>query len=149
MRLLSPRACYVRIDIMSISTYSATASVARGTEQEPQVRPEVQLSKELVVFAGIKTPPMGRDARRRAGFLLRLLQEGEKLEMPHSKPMPRVGRACHELRIPDDERTWRIMYHVGTTEIVVLEVFKKKTSSTEKATIELCRARLKAYLAVR
>lgn len=48
------------------------------------------LSKSLVVFVAIKTPPMGRDARRRAGFLLRLVQEGEKIGMPHSRPMPRV-----------------------------------------------------------
>jgi len=107
------------------------------------------LGKDLVVFEAIKTPPMGRDARRRAGFLLRLLQEGEKLEMPHSKPMPRVGRACHELRIQDEGQAWRIMYHVGTKEIVVLDVFKKKTSRTERATIELCKERLKAYLTVR
>ena len=107
------------------------------------------LSKGLVVFATIKTPPMGRDARHRAGFLLRLLQEGEKLAMPHSRPMPRVGPACHELRIRDDGQSWRVVYHIGVAEIVVLAVFKKKTDQTDKTTIELCQERLKAYMHVR
>ena len=102
-----------------------------------------------MVFATIKTPPMGHTARRRAGFLLRLPQEGEKLGMPHSRPMPRLGRACHELRIRDHGETWRIVYHVGATEIVVLEVFKKKRSQIDRATIELCQERLKAYMRVR
>lgn len=107
------------------------------------------MSKSLVVFAAIKTPPMGRDARRQAGFLLRLLQEGERLGMPHSRPMPRVGPACHELRLRDDDKTWRIVYHIGETEVVVLSVFKKKTERTEKAAMELCQTRLRTYMAAR
>jgi DNA-binding XRE family transcriptional regulator len=35
-------------------------------------------------------------ARLEAGFLLRLLQRGEKIVMPHSRPMPSIGRRCHE-----------------------------------------------------
>lgn len=107
------------------------------------------MSKSLVVFAAIKTPPMGRDARRQAGFLLRLLQDGERLGMPLSRPMPRIGPACHELRIRDANQTWRIVYHIGAAEIVVLDVFMKKTDRTEKARIELCQARLRAYIDVR
>ena len=37
----------------------------------------------------------------------------------------------------------------GATEIVVLDVFMKKTDRTEKARIELCQARLRAYMDVR
>ncbi len=40
-------------------------------------------------------------------------------------------------------------FSMGATEIVVLEVFKKKTNRTDKATIELCRSRLRAYMDVR
>ena len=39
----------------------------------------------------IKTPPFTREARVEAGTLLRRLQEGERLEMPHSRPMPSIG----------------------------------------------------------
>jgi len=32
----------------------------------------------------IKTPPLSIEARREIGFLLRMVQEGEKLSMPHA-----------------------------------------------------------------
>lgn len=65
--------------------------------------------KPLVWLEGeIKTPPFSQKARIEAGFLLRLLQKGESLGMPHSRPMPSVGRRCHELRIRDKDNNWRI-----------------------------------------
>ena len=64
----------------------------------------------------VKTPPFSEAARIEAGFLLRRLQQGESLGLPHSRPMPVVGPRCHELRIPDREHTWRIMYHVALTQ---------------------------------
>ena len=39
--------------------------------------------------------------------------------------MPTIGRGCHELCIPDQNRTWRIVYYVDTVAIVILEVFAK------------------------
>jgi phage-related protein len=61
--------------------------------------------KPLVWLEGeIKTPPFSQAARMEAGYLLRKLQQGETLEMPHSRPMPSIGSRCHELRI-NDERT--------------------------------------------
>ena len=39
------------------------------------------------------------------GLLLRRLQCGERVEMPHSRPMPAVGSRCHELRIQDADLT--------------------------------------------
>jgi len=63
--------------------------------------------KPLVWLQGeIKTPPFSYDARIEAGVLLRRLQRGESLELPHSRPMPSIGRRCHELRIPDENLTW-------------------------------------------
>jgi hypothetical protein len=41
--------------------------------------------------------------------MLRLLQRGDKIAMPHSRPMPPIGKRCHELRIPDDKVSWRIV----------------------------------------
>lgn len=64
--------------------------------------------KPLVWLHGeIKTPPFSREARVEAGVLLRRLQAGEKLALPHSRPMPSVGARCHELRIPDAQATRR------------------------------------------
>jgi hypothetical protein len=57
---------------------------------------------------------MSREARREMGFLLRLLQEGEKLSLPLSRPMPIIGTGCHELRVNDENKTWRLFYHLDT-----------------------------------
>lgn len=102
--------------------------------------------KPLVWLHGqIKTPPMSRDARVEAGYLLRQVQRGEKLSMPQSRPMPGVGRRCHELRVRDAGASWRIIYRIDEDAIVILEVFGKKTRATPGAVIENCRKRLKEY----
>jgi phage-related protein len=93
----------------------------------------------------IKTPPFSHTARIEAGYLLRRLQQGETLEMPRSRPMPLIGLRCHELRIDDLGLTWRIIYHLASDAIVILEVFAKKTPTTPKKVIESCRRRLKEY----
>lgn len=71
--------------------------------------------------------------------------QGEKLGMPHSRPMPSIGTRCHELRINDKDGTWRIMYRIDTDAIILLEVFSKKTSATPKTVIQICQQRLKKY----
>ena len=102
--------------------------------------------KPLVWLGGeIKTPPLSAGARVEAGFLLRQLQAGESLTMPHSRPMPVVGARCHELRIQDQNRTWRIIYRVDRDAIVILEVFAKTSQATPKAAIELSQDRLRRY----
>ena len=88
---------------------------------------------------------MSVDARRVMGMLLRDLQEGEKLSLPHSRPMPSIGKRCHELRVNDENKTWRLVYRLDPDAIVILEVFEKKTSKTPKAVIGTCQQRLKAY----
>lgn len=65
--------------------------------------------------------------------------------MPASRPMPSIGRRCHELRINDEDKTWRIIYRIDTDAIIILEVFSKKTSATPKAVIDVCKLRIKEY----
>jgi tetratricopeptide (TPR) repeat protein len=36
----------------------------------------------------VKSPPFSKEVRLEVGFLLRKLQKGQELEMPHSRPMP-------------------------------------------------------------
>ena len=96
----------------------------------------------------VKTPPFSAEARIEAGILLRHLQQGIKISLPHSRPMPSIGRGCHELRIPDENRTWRIVYYVDTVAIVILEVFAKTTNQTPQAIIDVCKARLKHYKSI-
>ena len=99
----------------------------------------------LWLHGEVRTPPMSVRARVQAGELLRRLQMGETLEMPQSRPMPAVGRLCHELRIPDGSRDWRVMYRVDRDAVVILEVFRKQTAATPRAVIETCRDRLRRY----
>lgn len=106
-------------------------------------------SKPLVWLHGeVRTPPFSGEARIEAGVLLRRLQEGASIGMPQSRPMPVIGRRCHELRIQDEKRTWRIVYRVESDAIVILEVFDKKTQATPKSVIETCKQRLRSYEAV-
>lgn len=100
------------------------------------------MDKAFVVLGGeIKTPPMPEKARRETGELLRALQRGVVLSLPHSRPMPVIGPRCHELRI----QNWRIMYRVDSNAVVVIEVFAKTTRATPKHVIELCQRRLRDW----
>jgi phage-related protein len=102
--------------------------------------------KPLVWLHGeIKTPPFSRQARLEAGFLLRKLQKGQSLGMPHSRPMPTIGSRCHELRIVDADVTWRIIYRIDPDAIVIAEVFSKTTRATPPMVIDVCRKRLREY----
>jgi phage-related protein len=106
-------------------------------------------NKPLVWLRGeVKTPPFSAEARVEAGFLLRRLQKGEGLGLPHSRPMPSIGSQCHELRIHDENQTWRIVYHVATDAVVILDVFSKKTAATPKEVLTNCKRRLAAYIRV-
>ncbi|MEO8909799.1 MAG: type II toxin-antitoxin system RelE/ParE family toxin [Gemmatimonadaceae bacterium] len=102
--------------------------------------------KELAwLQSEVKTPPFSEGARREAGLLLRRLQAGEKLSLPHSRPMPTIGKHCHELRIQDEKKTWRIVYRVDDDAIVILEIFAKKDRQTPRTVMDTCRARIKSY----
>jgi phage-related protein len=102
--------------------------------------------KPLVWLQGeIKTPTFSSTARLETGYLLRRLQEGETLGMPHSRPMPSIGSRCHELRINDMRATWRVVYRIDPDAIIILEVFSKKSRETPKAVIEECKKRLRDY----
>jgi phage-related protein len=102
--------------------------------------------KALVFLRGeVGTPLFSDSARREAGFLLRMLQAGEKLSMPRSRPMPSIGKRCHDLRINDENQTWRIVYRVDGDAILVLCVFSKKSEQTPKTVLDSCRAILKLY----
>ncbi|MDX2273779.1 MAG: type II toxin-antitoxin system RelE/ParE family toxin [Cyanobacteriota bacterium] len=103
-------------------------------------------SKPLAWLHGeVKTPPFSQEARIEAGFLLRQLQEGEALGLPHSRPMPSIGIHCHELRIRDGDKNWRILYRIDDDAILILEVFNKTTRSTSKSIIETCKKRFGKY----
>jgi phage-related protein len=102
--------------------------------------------KPLIWLHGeIKTPPFSAQARIDVGYLLRCLQKGEKLSLPHSRPMPSIGARCHELRIVDEDKIWRILYRIDKDAILILEVFQKKTQKTPQQAVDNCKRRIKQY----
>ncbi|MHB8383793.1 MAG: type II toxin-antitoxin system RelE/ParE family toxin [Candidatus Binataceae bacterium] len=104
------------------------------------------LDKPLVwLRAEIKTPPFSQEARIEAGVLLRRLQRGEMLGLPHSRAMPSIGRRCHELRIVDRDDAWRIIYRIDSDIVIIVEVFSKKTQKTPASVVERCQTRLRRY----
>jgi len=102
--------------------------------------------KPLVWLRGeVKTPPFSTAARVEAGILLRRLQRGEMLGMPHARPMPAIGRQCHELRVPDEGKTWRLICRLDRDAVVIADVFQKTTPKTSRRIIADCLRRLRAY----
>jgi phage-related protein len=102
--------------------------------------------KPLVWLGGeVKTPPFSAEARIEAGFLLRSLQRGLGLSMPHSRPMPSIGKRCHELRVQDADKTWRVIYRVDADAIVIAEVFAKKQQTTPASVTRVSQERLRRY----
>jgi phage-related protein len=97
------------------------------------------------VSGAIKTPPFGAAARVEAGALLRRLQAGELIGMPHARPMPSIGRRCLELRVVDRHLTWRVILRCDEDAVVILAVFAKKDRQTPKAVIANCKRRLLDY----
>ena len=105
------------------------------------------LEKPLVWLHGeVKTPPLSKAARIETGYLLRQIQCGLKLTLPYSRPMPSIGNRCHELRINDENKKWRIIYRIDPDAIVILEVFEKKSQKTPKEIIENCKRRIRLYV---
>ena len=106
-------------------------------------------NKPIVWLHGeVKTPPLSAAARLEAGVLLRRLQRGDRFGLPHSRPMPAIGARCHELRIPDEQATWRIIYRLYGDAVVIGEIFSKKTQATPKSVIASCKRRYREYDAI-
>ncbi|MCL4309380.1 MAG: type II toxin-antitoxin system RelE/ParE family toxin [Actinomycetota bacterium] len=104
------------------------------------------VEKPLVWLHGeVRTPPFSQDARVEAGHYLRLLQKGKNLSLPMSRPMPNIGTRCHEIKINDEDVTWRIVYRIDNDAILILEVFSKKTQQTPKNIIDICKKRIGQY----
>jgi len=105
-----------------------------------------QSEKPLVWLHGeVKTPPFSSNARVETGYLLRRLQQGVRLSLPHSRPMPAVGPRCHELRVNDENKSWRIVYRLDTDAIIIVEVFEKKSQKTPQEIIANCKRRIRLY----
>jgi phage-related protein len=78
------------------------------------------------------------------GQALFLLQQGFKLSVPLSRPLPQVAQGVEELRVRGREGIYRAFYYARSREgVLVFHVFMKKTERTPPLEIELGRKRLK------
>ena len=59
--------------------------------------------------------------------------------------MPGIGSRCHELRVIDAGKTWRVVYRIDVDAIVVADVFQKTTQQTPVRVITDCARRLRLY----
>ena len=105
----------------------------------PKDKPLVWLKAE------IKTPPFSKEARIQAGFLLRRLQQGQILTLPHSRKLSDLKPNCYEIRIKDKQTWYRIIYRIDADAIIILHAFEKKSNKISKRHLETCRNRMKQY----
>lgn len=81
-------------------------------------------------------------ARRRAGFQLFRVQEGDDPE--DWKPMTDVGPGVREIRVREKDGAFRVMYVATLPRAVyVLHCFQKKTRKTSPDDIALAKRRYK------
>ncbi len=80
-------------------------------------------------------------ARRKVGFQMRQIQEGE--QPSDSKLLPSVGVGVEEIRVWVESGTYRVLYLARRPEAVyVLHAFQKKTQATRESDLNLARKRL-------
>jgi phage-related protein len=83
-----------------------------------------------------------KEAQRKAGYQLRLVQQGK--EPDDFKPMPSIGSGAYEIRVQLGD-TYRVFYVAKFEEaIYVLHAFQKKTQKTARRDIEIGRQRYSA-----
>jgi len=93
----------------------------------------------------VKTPPFSPAARLEAGVLLRRLQRGDRVGLPHVRSMPVLGARCAEIRVIDATVTWRILYRLDPDAVVIAAVFAKKTQATPKSILDTAKDRFRQY----
>ena len=85
--------------------------------------------------------------RRELGKAIFDLQNGHKLSMPLSRPMPSVANGVEELRLKDAKGAYRVFYLASfTNAVLIFHAFTKKTPRTPLSEIVLGQKRLKEML---
>jgi phage-related protein len=81
------------------------------------------------------------------GTLLMVLQSGESLGGPQSKPMKSIHAKAHELRVKDKKGAYRVIYVLSIKDqILIPHAFTKKTQKSPQKEIDLSIKRLKELL---
>ena len=87
------------------------------------------------------------DIKKEIGYLIFKLQIGERLTMPSSRPMPNLGKNCHELRVKGEDNIYRVFYLLKVkNKVIIFHVFQKKSQKILKKDIEIGKRKLKEIL---
>jgi phage-related protein len=79
-------------------------------------------------------------AKHDAGYQLEKLQRGEQPD--DFKPMSSIGRGVEEIRVWDEQGTYRVIYTARMAKAVyILHAFEKKSQATARRDIELAQTR--------
>ncbi len=87
------------------------------------------------------------ETRKEVGALIMVLQSGELLGEPQSKPMRVIHKNAYEIRVGDNNGQYRIIYVAVLKGVIIIpHAFMKKTQKTPKKEISLSIKRLKDIL---
>lgn len=87
------------------------------------------------------------DVRREFGKVIFDLQNGHKLSMPLSRPMPSIAVGVEELGVRDRSGAYRIFYYTKLADsLLIFHAFAKKTQKTPSHEIALAQKRLREML---
>ncbi len=87
------------------------------------------------------------ETRKEIGTLLLLIQQGETLGEPQSKPMKSIHQNAFELRISDRKGAFRVIYVLNMGDkILIPHAFTKKTQKTPQRELDLSIKRLRKLI---
>jgi phage-related protein len=112
----------------------------------PRQSPRVPASIEKPIeFRGSSLKDLrefSKGAREDCGYQLNKVQHGEQPD--DFKAMASVGRGVEEIRVKDEDGTYRVIYTARFEDAVyVLHAFQKKTSRTSQHDIDLASLRFR------
>ena len=87
------------------------------------------------------------DIRGRLADALVRLEDGHKLSMPLSRPMPLIFPGAHELRFRSRSGLYRVIYLIRRSEeIWLIHAFKKTSQQTPLLNLEVARQRIRSLM---
>lgn len=87
------------------------------------------------------------EVRQEIGTLLMILQQGDILGPPQSKPMKSVHPSAYELRVKDGSGIYRVFYvFFDKDKILIPHAFTKKSQKTPVREIETAKNRLRRLI---
>jgi phage-related protein len=109
---------------------------------KPKPKPKPKLKFHVASGVQIKAPPLTKEARRNAGYILDQVQTGDDPDpsvCDNYKPYPNVGPGCFQITLDN----WRIIYWRAQVALYVLSVFKKTGQATPDRIKNVCKDRLR------